>query len=160
MVFPTFFNLSLNLAVMSSWSEPQSAPGLVFADHYWHIHLCLRPPKILSTTCKISTILWRNTWRERNYNSSGDAWRCTCMQTAFIAKLLGYPESLGPRNGSSWRLCLLFQKSKEEVQLTRWWKVPHSARWLLKTSTPHNLQPSHSPHRMLETKSEGYGSPG
>ena len=33
MVFPTFFNLSLNLAIRSSWSEPQSAPGLVFADY-------------------------------------------------------------------------------------------------------------------------------
>ena len=32
MVFPTFFNLSLNLAIRSSWSEPQSAPGLAFAD--------------------------------------------------------------------------------------------------------------------------------
>ena len=30
--FPTFFNLSLNLAIRSSWSEPQSAPGLVFAN--------------------------------------------------------------------------------------------------------------------------------
>ena len=40
MVFPTFFNLSLNLAIRSSWSEPQSVPGLVFADciellHFW-----------------------------------------------------------------------------------------------------------------------------
>ena len=33
MVFPTFFNLSVNLAIRSSWSEPQPAPGLVFADH-------------------------------------------------------------------------------------------------------------------------------
>ena len=32
MVFYTFFNFSLNLAIRSSWSEPQSAPGLVFAD--------------------------------------------------------------------------------------------------------------------------------
>ena len=32
MVFPIFFNLSLNLVIRSSWSEPQSAPGLVFAD--------------------------------------------------------------------------------------------------------------------------------
>ena len=32
MVFPTFFNLSLNLAIRSSSSEPQSAPGLVFVD--------------------------------------------------------------------------------------------------------------------------------
>ena len=31
-VFPTFFNFSLNLAIRSSWSEPQSAPSLVFAD--------------------------------------------------------------------------------------------------------------------------------
>ena len=29
---PTFFNLSLNLAIRSSWSEPQSAPSLVLAD--------------------------------------------------------------------------------------------------------------------------------
>ena len=39
-VFPTFFNLSLNLAIRSSLSEPQSAPGLDFADciqllHFW-----------------------------------------------------------------------------------------------------------------------------
>ena len=31
-VFPTFFNLSLNLVIRSSLSEPPSAPGLVFAD--------------------------------------------------------------------------------------------------------------------------------
>ena len=31
-VFPTFFNFSLNLAIRSSWSEPQSTSGLVFAD--------------------------------------------------------------------------------------------------------------------------------
>ena len=31
-VFHTFFYLSLNLAIRSSWSEPQSSPGLVFAD--------------------------------------------------------------------------------------------------------------------------------
>ena len=29
-VFPTFMNLSLNFAIRSPWSEPQSAPGLVF----------------------------------------------------------------------------------------------------------------------------------
>ena len=32
MVFPILFSLSLNLAIRSSWSELQSAPGLVFAD--------------------------------------------------------------------------------------------------------------------------------
>jgi len=31
-IFPAFFNFSLNLAIRSSWSEPQSAPSLVFAD--------------------------------------------------------------------------------------------------------------------------------
>ena len=39
MVFPTFFNLSLNLAIRSSSSEPQSAPGLVFADCIELLHL-------------------------------------------------------------------------------------------------------------------------
>ena len=29
-VFPIFFHLSLNLAIRSSWSEPWSAPGLIF----------------------------------------------------------------------------------------------------------------------------------
>ena len=39
MVFPTFFNLSLNFAIRSLWSEPQSAPGLVFADCIkWSVH--------------------------------------------------------------------------------------------------------------------------
>ena len=41
-VFPTFFNWSLNLAVRSSWSEPQSAPGLVFADCIELLHLWLQ----------------------------------------------------------------------------------------------------------------------
>ena len=41
-VFPTFFNLSLNLAIRSSWSEPQSAPGLVFVDCIELLHLWLQ----------------------------------------------------------------------------------------------------------------------
>ena len=41
-VFPTFFNLSLNLAIRSSLSEPQSAPGLVFADLIELLHLWLQ----------------------------------------------------------------------------------------------------------------------
>ena len=32
MVIPTFFSLSLNFTIRSSWSEPQSAPDLIFAD--------------------------------------------------------------------------------------------------------------------------------
>ena len=31
-VFPTFFNLVLNVAIRCSRSEPQSVPVLVFAD--------------------------------------------------------------------------------------------------------------------------------
>ena len=41
-VFPTFFNLSLNLAIRSSWSEPESAPSLVFADCTELLHLWLQ----------------------------------------------------------------------------------------------------------------------
>ena len=39
MGFPTFFNLSLNLAIRSSWSEPQSAPGLILTGCVEHLHL-------------------------------------------------------------------------------------------------------------------------
>ena len=39
-VFPTFFNFSLNLAIRSSWSEPQSAPSLVSPDCIDLFHLC------------------------------------------------------------------------------------------------------------------------
>jgi len=41
-VFPTFFNLSLNFAIRSSWSEPQLAPGLVSADSVELLHLWLQ----------------------------------------------------------------------------------------------------------------------
>ena len=41
-VFPTFFNLTLNLAIRSSRSEPQSAPSLVFADCIEFLHLSLQ----------------------------------------------------------------------------------------------------------------------
>ena len=39
MAFPTFFKLSLNFTIRSWWSEPQSAPGLVFADCIGLLHL-------------------------------------------------------------------------------------------------------------------------
>ena len=41
-VFPTFFNFNLNLAIRSSWSEPQSVPGLVFVDCIELLHLWLQ----------------------------------------------------------------------------------------------------------------------
>ena len=41
-VFSPFFNLNLNFAIRSWWSEPQLAPGLVFADCI-ELHLCQAP---------------------------------------------------------------------------------------------------------------------
>ena len=37
-----FFNLGLNLAIRSSWSVPESAPGLVFADCIELFHIWLQ----------------------------------------------------------------------------------------------------------------------
>ena len=39
---PQTVNLILNLAIRSSWSQPQSAPGLVFADCIELLHLCCK----------------------------------------------------------------------------------------------------------------------
>ena len=41
-VYPKFFNLSLNIAIRSSRSEPQSAPSPVFADCIELLHLWLQ----------------------------------------------------------------------------------------------------------------------
>ena len=38
---PTFFSLSLNIAIRSSLSEPRSAPGLGFAECIELLHLQL-----------------------------------------------------------------------------------------------------------------------
>ena len=40
--FPTFLHLTLNFAIRSSWSEPQSTPGLVSADCIELLHLSLQ----------------------------------------------------------------------------------------------------------------------
>ena len=40
--FSTFFNLCLSLVIRSTWSEPQSAPGLVVADCIELLHLWLQ----------------------------------------------------------------------------------------------------------------------
>ena len=42
MVSPSFFNLQLNFAIWSSCSEPQSAPGLAFADCIELLHFELQ----------------------------------------------------------------------------------------------------------------------
>ena len=54
-VFPTLFNLSLNLAIRSSWSEPQSVPSLVFAD-------CIDSPPSLAAKNIINLILVLTIW--------------------------------------------------------------------------------------------------
>ena len=41
-VLSIFFNLNLNLAIRSSWSEPQTAPSLVSADCIELLHLWLQ----------------------------------------------------------------------------------------------------------------------
>ena len=40
--FPTFFNLSMNLAISSSWSVPQSGPSLAFANCIEFLHLWMQ----------------------------------------------------------------------------------------------------------------------
>ena len=50
--FPTFFNSTLGFAIWSSWTEPQSAPCLVFTD--WTE---LLPKKAMATHS--STLAWR-----------------------------------------------------------------------------------------------------
>ena len=44
MVFPTFFNLSLNLAIRSSWSEPQSATSTQSGTSNTHFRYCTQVP--------------------------------------------------------------------------------------------------------------------
>ena len=41
-VFSTFFNFCLNLSIRSSWSEPQSAPSLGFADYIELLHFACK----------------------------------------------------------------------------------------------------------------------
>ena len=64
-IFATFFNLSLNLAVRSSWSEPQSAPGVIFAD-------CIRAFPSLAAKNIISLILVLTIW-----------W-CPCVEASLV----------------------------------------------------------------------------
>ena len=52
-MFTTFFSLSLNFTISSSWSEAQSAPSLVFADCIELLHLWLQISLI-----SVLTIWW------------------------------------------------------------------------------------------------------
>ena len=64
MVFPTFFNLRLNLAIRISWSEPQSAPSLVFAD-------CVVSPSLAA-----KNII--------NLISVLTIWWCSCVESSLV----------------------------------------------------------------------------
>ena len=67
MVFPTFFHLSLNLTIRSSWSEPQSAPGLVFADCIEPLHLSYKEynqsdfsvDHLVMSMCRVLLCCWK-----------------------------------------------------------------------------------------------------
>ena len=99
MVFPTFFNLSLNLGIWSSWSEPQSAPSLFFfffltiwsfsifgCKEYNHYdfgvdHLVMSVFRVFSyiTICEIDEQCKSDTWRRalKTYalsQSKGKVW--------------------------------------------------------------------------------------
>ena len=66
MAFPTFFYLSLNLAIRSSWSEPQSAPGLGFADCTSSLASYLAAKNIIHLI-SVLTI-----------------WRCPCVESSLV----------------------------------------------------------------------------
>ena len=56
-VFPTFFNLNLNFALRSLWSEPQSAPGLFFFCWLYRASPSLTAKSIISLI-SVLTIWW------------------------------------------------------------------------------------------------------
>ena len=92
MVFPTFFSLSVNLAIRSS--EPQSAPSLVFADCIKRLHLWLQ---------RISLI------------SSLTIWWCPCVESSLVLLEEGacYDEYvLLAKLGSPLSCFILYSKAK------------------------------------------------
>ena len=54
-VFPTFFNLRLNFVLRGSWSQPQSTPGIVFADYIEFLHFSC---KVHINQISVLTIWW------------------------------------------------------------------------------------------------------
>ena len=80
MVFLPSFNLSLNFVVWCWWSEPQSAPGLVFADYIELLHLQLQ--RISSVwfqywlSSRITGLLW-----QRGLHNSVKLWAMPCRAT-------------------------------------------------------------------------------
>ena len=83
MVFPAFFNLSLNFTVRSSWSQPQLAPGLVFADYIELLHLGLQ---------RIQSVLLMLT-----------IWWCPCVKSSLVSleESVGYDQWVPLQNSIS-----------------------------------------------------------
>ena len=125
MVFPTFFNLSLNFSIRSSWSEPQSAPGLVFADCIgffwshgsqpcltrWNYEPCrVEPPKTMGHGGEFwqNMVHWRTEWQttsaflpENCMNSMKRQKDMTLKDE--LPRLLGIPYSTGEGRRNSFR---------------------------------------------------------
>ena len=64
MVLPSFFNLSLNLAIRILWSETQSAPSLVFADYIEFLH------SVAKNIINLISVL--------------AIWWCPCVESSFV----------------------------------------------------------------------------
>ena len=67
-VFPTFFNLSVIFAIRSSWSEPQSTPGLVFSH-------CI---ELLAASLAAKNII--------NLISVLTIWWCPCVESCVVGR--------------------------------------------------------------------------
>ena len=105
-VFSTFFNFCLNLVIRSSWSEPQSAPGLVFADciellHLWllpllsnfsHVRLCVTPQAAAHQAPLSLGFSRQEHWRGLPFPTKNvinlisvlTIWRCPCVESSLV----------------------------------------------------------------------------
>ena len=107
MVFPAFFSLSLTFAIRLSWSEPQSAPGPVFADtigllqrRQWQPTLVLLPGKSHGRGSLVGCRPWgfeeSDTTERLHFHVSlsrigegnGNPLQCSCLEN--------------PRGGGAW----------------------------------------------------------
>ena len=99
MVFHTFLNLSLNFAVSTWWSEPKSAPGLVFAD-YLNFSPCLVAKNIISVILVFIIWSWieepgglqsmglqrvRHDWVTHTRTHTHTRW-CPCVELSSVVK--------------------------------------------------------------------------
>ena len=137
-VFPTFFNLSLNFAIRSSWSKPQSAPSLVFADWIECLYLWLQRYNqsdfsiyhLVMSMCRVfSCVVGRGCllWLVHSFGK-------TLLTFALIHCVL------------QGQICLLFQVSLDFLLLHA--AVAAAAKLLQSCPTlrPHRRQPTRLPH--------------